>query len=564
MKQALPVLLFMLLVFLSVVGFVTYYIQDNLAPIDNKAATEWWNNTWGYRVAFEVDSGNYVRTNKPVSVNLNLTTALSTINKSGNVDTDSFRVVEVDSNGQVINPEVPFQFDKTNNFNSSTNATGELTWILQNETQKNTKRNFHLYFDFENKSIPSANITPLVKATDNVTYKEYSSIKIETSNGEYYYHKTGGGFATLIDKDSKDWISWNKSTGANGDFRGVPNMVHPNDGGYFHPGRDTVQTELLNSGPIRTSFRSFVGTEWEVIWDVYPEYANMRVTKAPSTKNYWFLYEGTPGGTLELDKDKLTKSDGTSIFASQEWTTDIAGEEWIYVSDGSLNRSLFLAHHQDDQFIDGYVDMDTMTVFGFGRSKNTRFLSGVNNSYTIGFLDSKDFEAVKTKVNGSYKEVIVTRGITEFSNSQTSGTPSLPATVTPSNTILPTVTPSTNITQPPVTPSTNITQPPVTPSNTSIPSINLSQTPSPTPSIQTGNICGKADVNGDGVFTIADFADFARAYGRGTNTCADKNVDYGPCGGRDVTKDGKLNIADFGGAGVGFAQRYYPKTSCAL
>ncbi|HRO65112.1 MAG TPA: hypothetical protein PKU78_02740 [Candidatus Dojkabacteria bacterium] len=552
MKQALPILLFMLLIFISVIGFVTYYIQDSLAPIDNKAATEWWNNGWSYRVAFEVDSGNYVRTNKPVSFNLNLTSALNTINKSGNIDTDSFRVVEVDSNGQVVNPEVPFQFDKTSNFNSSTNATGELVWILQNETQKNTKRNFHLYFDFENKSIPSANITPIVKATDNVTYKEYASIRIETPNGEYYYHKTGGGFATMIDKDSKDWISWNKSTGANGDFRGVPNMVHPNDGGYFHPGRDTVQTELLNSGPIRTSFRSFVGAEWEVIWDVYPEYASMRVIKAPSTKNYWFLYEGTPGGLLELDKDKLTKSDGTSIFASQEWTTDLSGEEWIYVSDGLINRSLFLAHHQDDQHVDGYVDMDTMTVFGFGRSKNTRNLSGLNNSFTFGFLDSKDFEAVKTKVNSSYKEIVVTKGVTEFNNDQTSVTP-------PNNSVIPTTTVT-----PSITPTIDLIQPTITPSLTPTISISLSQIPSPTTSIPSGNICGKADVNGDGVFTIADFAEFARAYGRGTNSCADKDVDYGPCGGRDVTMDGKLNIADFGAAGVGFAQRYYPKTSCAI
>ena len=53
-------------------------------------------------------------------------------------------------------------------------------------------------------------------------------------------------------------------------------------------------------------------------------------------------------------------------------------------------------------------------------------------------------------------------------------------------------------------------------------------------------------------------------YGTGRNTCADKDVDYGACGGRDVNRDGKLNIADFGGAGIGFAQRYYPKTSCAL
>jgi hypothetical protein len=97
------------------------------------------------------------------------------------------------------------------------------------------------------------------------------------------------------------------------------------------------------------------------------------------------------------------------------------------------------------------------------------------------------------------------------------------------------------------------------PTNTNTPGISNT----PTPPI-VGNICGKADIDGDGRFSIADFAEFAKSYGTGKNTCADKDVDYGPCGGRDVNKDGKLNIADFGGAGIGFAQRYYPKLSCAL
>ena len=92
---------------------------------------------------------------------------------------------------------------------------------------------------------------------------------------------------------------------------------------------------------------------------------------------------------------------------------------------------------------------------------------------------------------------------------------------------------------------------------------DVTQTMTPTPPL-TGNICGKADVDGDERFNIADFAEFAKRYGTGRNTCADKDVDYGACGGRDVNRDGKLNIADFGGAGIGFAQRYYPKTSCAL
>jgi len=123
---------------------------------------------------------------------------------------------------------------------------------------------------------------------------------------------------------------------------------------------------------------------------------------------------------------------------------------------------------------------------------------------------------------------------------------------TPSNTPIP---------QASITPTPTNTNP--TPTSTP-PQVSGTVEPSATPTVGTGNICGKADVNGDGVFTIADFAEYARAYGRGTNICVDKDVDYGPCGGRDSNKDGKLNIADFGAQGVGFAQRYYPKSSCAL
>ena len=132
-------------------------------------------------------------------------------------------------------------------------------------------------------------------------------------------------------------------------------------------------------------------------------------------------------------------------------------------------------------------------------------------------------------------------------------TPIQSATPTPSQTPGASLTPTlTRTPGPSVTPST-------TPTNTHTPIPSAT----PTPPI-TGNICGKADTDGNGRFTIAEFTEFATSYGMGKNTCADKDVDYGPCGGRDVNRDGKLNIADFGGAGIGFAQRYYPKLSCSI
>lgn len=147
-------------------------------------------------------------------------------------------------------------------------------------------------------------------------------------------------------------------------------------------------------------------------------------------------------------------------------------------------------------------------------------------------------------------------------------TPTPTPTNTPVNSPTPTNTPvnTPTISDTPIISNTPTTTPTLT--NTPVPVIAESPTPivtfSPTPSLMSGNVCGKSDINEDGKFTIADFSEFAKAYGRGTNSCADKDVDYGPCGGRDVNKDGKLNISDFGAQGQGFAQRYFPKDSCVL
>ena len=139
------------------------------------------------------------------------------------------------------------------------------------------------------------------------------------------------------------------------------------------------------------------------------------------------------------------------------------------------------------------------------------------------------------------------------------------STPTPNYSPTPTyeASPGTTDTPTPTPTSPAITNTP-TPTRTPTPTYMTTVTTVVVTPTLSGNICGKSDTNGDGVFTIADFAEFAIKYGQGKNTCADKDVDYGPCGGRDANRDGVLNIADFGAAGIGFAQRYYPKLSCAL
>ena len=118
---------------------------------------------------------------------------------------------------------------------------------------------------------------------------------------------------------------------------------------------------------------------------------------------------------------------------------------------------------------------------------------------------------------------------------------------------------------PPVTNTVTPTPPDVMGSLTPTPIITHTPTISVEPTNQTqGNICGKADVDGDNMFKLFDFTEFAIKYGQGESDCVDTHVDYGLCGGRDVDRNGLLNFVDFGSENTGFAQRYFPKTNCAL
>lgn len=144
--------------------------------------------------------------------------------------------------------------------------------------------------------------------------------------------------------------------------------------------------------------------------------------------------------------------------------------------------------------------------------------------------------------------------------------PSVPPSLTPSTTVIPTHT-----TKPVPSATGKVTNTPVNTSKpTNIPTTRPTTSPTIAPTnVSAGSIvCGPADVNGDGRFTLVDFAQFAKTYGRGTNTCSDRGVDYGSCGGKDVDNNGRLELADFGGRvggyDIGFARRYYPKESCAL
>jgi fibronectin type 3 domain-containing protein len=251
-------------------------------------------------------------------------------------------------------------------------------------------------------ALVACRVASAVSVTTVSNYQGQDSFKVTTSTATYYYHKKGAGFASMIDKQSKDWISYKPSGGASGHYRGIPNMGLNKFG---HPGYTTGISELQSSGPDTVVIHSYSQDgKWDVVWTIYETCAAMKVNKVG--ENFWYLYEGTPGGSFSKS-DTWRDSGGRSGNCGDTFGSDIGGTsegEWIYFADSSVDRSLFLIHYNDDNIVDHYRAMSPMTVFGFGRGSGgtKRYMSATPNHLVIGFAESRNQSTVANAIKAAY------------------------------------------------------------------------------------------------------------------------------------------------------------------
>lgn len=254
---------------------------------------------------------------------------------------------------------------------------------------------------------------PLVRVTETMDYQGQESFKIMTQNATYYYHKQGAGFASMIDKDGNDWLSYQPGGGPAGEYRGIPNMGHPE--GYCHPGKTVSNSKIISRGPIKVSILSESNDKkMRCLWDIFPTYARLTVLKM--RKPYWFLYEGTPGGKLDEDSDYCIRpghGNGIRTSAKVKWDGDLSNPngsgEWVCF--GDARRAIYLVHHEDDEAIDSYWPMQNeMTVFGFGRKGIKKFMEEVPAHFTIGFCEGSDYADFTETIHSVYIPLTVTVG----------------------------------------------------------------------------------------------------------------------------------------------------------
>ncbi len=228
--------------------------------------------------------------------------------------------------------------------------------------------------------------------------------EIRTPTASYFYQKTGGGFSSLVDRDGNDWISYRPGNGPAGEYRGIPNMVFRSDGGrnnHFHPGHKKHKAStarLVHSGPLKVTIESSVDeTRWRVRWEIFPNLARLTVLDIDhDDPRFWFLYEGTPGGSFEL-KDQCLRSNGVDSPLSEKWEDRTDAIAWVAFRVPEQNRSLLLRLETEVDVPVSYYPMAPMTVFGFGRKLGSveNFLSTAPTQITVRFLETSDPEEIE-------------------------------------------------------------------------------------------------------------------------------------------------------------------------
>ncbi len=374
-----------------------------LAPLPVAAAPR-------FHVPVTVAAGDAARVDLLAEAPLDLTAFLG--GTGGPLDPSAFRVVEVDTGGAILDDAVPFQFDAASGFDANLHAAGEMVFAVNDTTPAFATRHFRILFDVVGAcaDCPAPPAVAVPTTLDSLQYEGQATWLIGTARADYYYHLEGGGFASLIDNDGHDWLAYHSEPGSGerGEYRGIPNMdvsVPGLSDGSFHPGDHAVTTTLVNHGPLKVTLRSVYPNplyRWSILWEIYPTFARMTVEEAGADNagHYWLLYEGTPGGSLDLG-DIVVRGDGTVSSAAdnaEQWETVLADPQWLYYRDTTAARYLFLSDDAGDAYPDAHRSMGAtdggpgsgMVVFGFGRVAETSLdpllprMYGANRTFTIG------------------------------------------------------------------------------------------------------------------------------------------------------------------------------------
>lgn len=235
------------------------------------------------------------------------------------------------------------------------------------------------------------------------------TLTIATPKARFVYDMNGGGLASLLDAEGRDWIGHSAVGGARGAYRGIPNLIDPEGG--FHPGDDRCVSRVETVPGVIAAVRSDTTDGlWASRWAFFDGYAVMTLEKA--THSYWFLYEGTPGGRYDEARTWMMDSAKVRTRATERWERRLPDPRWIAFGCDGLSQAVFLADLdlRPAEVTDSFWSMErSMTVFGFGRSLQQggrwHHLREVPARFVVGLVEGSDLESLAASIEETLRSV---------------------------------------------------------------------------------------------------------------------------------------------------------------
>lgn len=221
---------------------------------------------------------------------------------------------------------------------------------------------------------------PTVRVSEITLFGDLECYRIETPAAIYLYGKRGAGFAGIVDPEGHDWISYRPGGKASGEYRGLPKCGQPVK--YFHCGYGFGQ--YVNDNPFTSRVAESAPDRVRIVsesrdglsaceWEFTPTHATLTLRRM-ALGSWWFLYEGTPGGSLDAERDWAVRPGGRRTSLAESWEDEIP---WAAFGSGRSPYALLCVSHEPRVRQASYVawpyqaqadgSFRQMTVFGWGR-----------------------------------------------------------------------------------------------------------------------------------------------------------------------------------------------------
>ncbi|MBI1356573.1 MAG: hypothetical protein GC160_19705 [Acidobacteria bacterium] len=236
---------------------------------------------------------------------------------------------------------------------------------------------------------------PPMQVVELDDFRGQAAYEVRTPSATWVYHRQGAGLAALLDPDGVDWVGYSEADGPAGSYRGLPNLIHPEN--EFHPGGGGSSSTVVEQTGERVAVESQTADgAWAGRWEFGPSHARFRLTKAP--RPYWFVYEGAPNGGVDFQHGYYMLSNGWRRPIGAPWSQDLPDPEWIVFGDDRAERVLLLMQVRGDLRPDHVNQMQQqMVVFGFGRESPccSKYLDGAPAEFVVALVESSDYGAIR-------------------------------------------------------------------------------------------------------------------------------------------------------------------------